>query len=113
MAQIGCCAHHKGLLRNSFPICGKYDFGLWKSKLVSYEEPNIIELRASLGRQIVSELPAKFRTQNNGRFIAITFDHKIIAVCGTLEALNSEIAKKIIKENYYMERIGHRTITQI
>lgn len=111
MAQIGCCS----FLRSSewTPCYGKYDFDLWRPLLVDFEEPNIVELRAAMGRQIISALPARFRSENNGRFIAVTFTGKILAVCNTLEALNKEIASKHLKENYYIERLGHNTIAQI
>jgi len=92
---------------------GKYDLNLRRSLLVDYEEPSAVELRATFGRQIVSKLPTEFRSENNGRFIAITFTGKVLAVCDTLESLNKEIAKKTLKENYYIERIGYSTIAQI
>jgi hypothetical protein len=81
--------------------------------LVDIEEPNAVELRAALGRQIVSNLSTQFKKQNNGRFVAVTYVGKFLAVCNTLESLNKEIAKKNLKENYYIERLGHSTIAQI
>jgi len=77
------------------------------------ESPDATELRATLGRQIVANLPAKFKAENNGRFIAVTFTGTVLAVCDTLEALNQELAKKHLKENYYLERLGYSTITRI
>jgi len=92
---------------------GKYDLGLRRSVFVDYEEPNVVEARATLGRQIISNLPMRFREENNGRFIAVTYTGKVLAVCNTLEALNKEIAKMHLKENYYIERLGYSTIAQI
>ena len=77
------------------------------------EEPNAVELRARLGRQIVATLPAKFLAENNGRYVAVTYTGRVLAVCDTLEDLNSELARQQPKENYYLERIGYRAITQI
>ena len=94
-------------------VSDKYDFGLWRSSLKDIEELNDVDLRAILGRQIVSKLPNRFRIENNGRFIAVTYTNKVLAVCDTLEALNKEIAGKNLKENYYIERIGHSAIAQI
>ena len=78
-----------------------------------YEEPNVVEVRATLGRQIVSYLPAQFRKENNGRFVAVTFTGRVLAVCNTLGSLNKEIAEKNLKENYYIERLGYSEIAQI
>jgi len=88
------------------------DFKLWHMLQAGYEE-TAVEMKAKLGRQIVSNLPAQFRADNRGRFVAVTFTGKKLAVCDTLEALNKEIAEKKIKENYYIERIGYDIITQI
>jgi len=95
------------------PFCSKYDLDLWKSLLVDYEELSVVELKANMGRQIVSKLPVRFRKENRGRFIAVTFTGKVLVVSDTLEALNKEIAKKNMKENYYIERIGYESIAQI
>jgi hypothetical protein len=113
MAQMGCCSYFRHAERRSTLICSKYDSYLRKSLLGNYEQPSTVELRAVLGRQIVSELPKGFKSKNYGRFVAVTFTGKVLAVCDTLESLNNEIVKKNLKENYYIERIGYRTITQI
>jgi hypothetical protein len=84
-----------------------------RSLLVDSEEPNAVELRAILGRQMVSKLPTRFSAENKNRFVAVTYTGKVLAVCNTLEALNKEIAGKHLKENYYIERLGHSTIAQI
>jgi hypothetical protein len=94
-------------------VSDKYDFGFRRSLFEDTEELNAVELRAILGRQIVSKLSTRFRTENNGRFVAVTYTGKVLAVCDTLEALNKEIAKKDLKENYYIERLGYSTIAQI
>jgi hypothetical protein len=94
-------------------VSNKYDFGLWRSLSKDIEELNDVDLRAIQGRQIVSKLPNRFRRENNGRFIAVTYTNKVLVVCDTLEALNKEIAKKNPKENYYIERLGYSTIAQI
>ena len=94
-------------------LSSKYDFSLRRPLLADIEEPSAVELRASLGRQIVSKLPLQFRLENDGRFIAVTFTGKVLTVCDTLEALNKEIAEMHLKENYYIERFGHRIIAQI
>jgi hypothetical protein len=114
MTQMGCCSYFRRTAgKSTASICSKYDSYMRKSLLINYDVPSAIELRATLGRQIVSKLPAHFRSENNGRFIAVTFTGEVLAVCNTLESLNKEIAKKNPKENYYIERIGYRTITQI
>jgi hypothetical protein len=113
MAQSCCCSFLRSNGRRLLPVYGKYDLSSWRLNSAGYEEPNIIELRAALGRQIISELPAKFRSENKGRFVAITFTRKVLAICETLEDLNKEIAKKKLRENYYIERIGYTSITQI
>jgi hypothetical protein len=71
------------------------------------------ESKAKLGRQIVSNFPVKFRSENKGRFIAVTFTGVVLAVCDTLEGLNKEIVKRNVKENYYIERIGYHEVAQI
>lgn len=118
MAQI-CIALESGQHCSYFGfykkklVSDKYDFGLWRSSLKNIEELNDVDLRAILGRQIVSKLRNRFRIQNNGRFIAVTYTNKVLAVCDTLEALNKEIAGKNLKENYYIERLGYSAIAQI
>ena len=112
MAQSCHCSFLNPDEKRGLPIYSKYEISSWRLNW-GYEEPNIVELRASLGRQIISELPAKFTLNNKGRFIAVTFSRKILAVCDTLEDLNLQIAKKKLKENYYIERLGHDAITQI
>jgi ParB family chromosome partitioning protein len=77
------------------------------------KRPDIVVTKADLGRQIVSNLPFEFLSKNHGRFVAVTFTRKILAVCDTLEALNRKIAEKDMKENYYIARIGYATIAQI
>lgn len=94
------------------PIFSKYEIGSWKFNSAPKEITDI-ELRASLGREIISELPMDFKTKNYGKFIAITFSRHILAVCDTLQQLNRELAKTSLKENYYIEKIGFRTIAQI
>lgn len=94
-------------------VSDKYDFGLRTSLSGDVDEPSAVDLRAILGRQIVSKLPTKFRSENNGRFIAMTYTNKVLAVCDTLESLNEKIAAMHLKENYYIERLGHNTIAQI
>ena len=94
-------------------IYNKYDRVLWKCFMGEWEEPSAVELKADLGRQIVSNLPFEFLSKNHGRFVAVTFTRKILAVCDTLEALNRKIAEKDMKENYYIARIGYATIAQI
>lgn len=72
-----------------------------------------VERKAEMGRAIVAELATDFMQRNQGRFIAVTFRKKVLAVCDTLEALNKELARGDIKENYYIERIGHDVIAQV
>jgi len=81
--------------------------------LTELEEPDSVELKASLGRRIVSSLPKRFIEDNKGRFIAITFTRKILAVTDTLRELHEKIIESELKENYYIERIGHKSIAQI
>lgn len=94
-------------------ISDKYDFGFRTSLQQNIEELNDVDLRAILGKQIISKMPTLFKIRNKGRFVAVTFTGKVLAVCATLEALNKEIAGKHIKENYYIERLGYDSITQL
>jgi hypothetical protein len=94
-------------------VCSKYDTSLWRSFSTGLDELSITELRASLGKQIVSELPEDVKAKNQGRYIAVTFSRKVLAICDNMYSLNLELAKKAPKENYYIARIGHRTIAQI
>lgn len=114
MAQMCHCSYlmHSKITFTPTPVCNRYDLYSRKPFMDRYGVSSV-ELRANLGRQIVSELPAKFRIENNGRFIAVAYTGKVLAVRNTLEALNKEIAEKHLKENYYIERLGHSTITQI
>ena len=117
MPQLGHCSYltHYGttMLRTIEPTCfGRCDAYLRKSLLDSYEVSSV-ELRATIGRQIVSKLPAHFRLKNSGRFIAVDFTGKVLAVCDTLESLNKEIVEKKIRVNYYIERIGYSEIAQV
>lgn len=118
MAQFGTTLEKEGRcacfgLYGRKLLSSKYDLSLRRSVLADYEELNAVELRAIFGRQIVSNLSASFRKENNGRFIALTYTGKVLAVCNTLEALNKEIAEMHLKENYYIERLGFSTIAQI
>jgi len=94
-------------------LANKYDFGLRRPLSVNVDEPNAVEFRAMLGRTIVSTLKKQFRIENNGKFVAVTYTGKVLAVCSSLEELNPKIAGMHLKENYYVERLGHSTIAQI
>jgi hypothetical protein len=118
MAQIGRnlettghCSHFGFCERRLF--ASKYDIGFCKPQLVSFEEPSAVELRASLGREIVASLPRLFREKNNGQFVAVTYTGKVLTVCSNLEELNKKIAEMHLHENYYIERLGYATIAQI
>lgn len=91
----------------------RFDPHLWKCLPELSEEPSTVELKADLGRYIVANLSSVFKSKNHGRFVAVTFSGKILTVCNTLETLNNEIAKKKMKENYYIARIGYNTIAQL
>jgi hypothetical protein len=102
------------------PIHLACDYNLWlrpvlaKMMSLDYEyEESDVEMRARLGRQIVSNLPIQFRENNKGRFIAVTFRGRVLSVCDTLESLNRELAGRKIEENYYIERIGYTAIAQV
>lgn len=102
------------LLDTKFPFYHVLDPRLrFRPSLITVEEPANVEVKAMLGRQIVSNLPLHFRMDNKGRFVAVTFTGNILAVCDTLEDLNKELVRKDIKENYYIERIGYSAIAQI
>lgn len=110
LEKTGYCPSHKSYEMHGYH---KYDLDLWKRLLVGREEPTDVELKAELGRQIVSGLPLEFISNNHGRFVAVNFARKILTVCDTLETLNKEIVRKDVKENYYIARIGYTTIAQI
>jgi len=94
-------------------VSNKYDFDLWGCRSEGLEELSATDLRVMLGKQIIAQLPAHFRLENKGQFIAVTYTGKVLAVCNSLEALNGKIAQMHPKENYYIERLGHPTIAQI
>jgi len=118
MTQIGITLEPTGHCSSSEfyerkRVWDKYACGLRRSLSKEIEELSAVDLRAILGRQIVSKLSTQYRLENNGRFIAVTYTSKVLAVCNTLESLNKEIAGMHLKENYYIERLGHNTIAQI
>ena len=115
--QTSYCTFYENL---ESPIPLVCDYKLWLRSVLAktvpleyeYEEPDV-EMRARLGRQIVSNLPIRFRENNKGRFIAVTFRGQVLSVCDTLESLNRELAGRKIEENYYIERIGYTAIAQV
>jgi len=110
LEKVGYCPSHRfyGILDYH-----KYAPNLWKCLVTESEGLDAVKLRANLGRQVVSNLPFEFISENHGRFVAVTFTGKILTVCDTLTALSKEIAKLDMTENYYVARIGYRTIAQI
>jgi hypothetical protein len=111
LETIGHCSY-LGFCKRRL-LASKYDFGFWKSQLVNFEEPNAVELRSTLGREIVSNLPRSFKKENNGRFVAVTYTSKVLAVCDSLDALHTKLAKINPNENYYIARLGYSTVAQI
>jgi len=76
------------------------------------EEPSV-EFRAKRGKEIVSRLDGKFRSDNEGHYVAVTLRGRVLAVSDTLETLNKKLANMKIRENYHIERLGHDVITEI
>jgi hypothetical protein len=107
------CFGYAGRTSNGY---GKYGFcesHIRSFPIVSFNEPDTIEMRVSLGKDIISHLPEAFKQRNKGRFLAVTLSGNVVAVCPSLEALNEEIVRKQIRENYYIERLGHSTMADI
>ena len=77
------------------------------------EEPNEVTIKAERGALMVSQLPDNFKAINSGKFIAMTFSGKILAIRENLKDLNEQLAKIDVMENYYIERIGFGIMTQI
>ncbi|MHB8702274.1 MAG: hypothetical protein ACYC7D_14825 [Nitrososphaerales archaeon] len=72
-----------------------------------------LETKAKLGEQILSNLPVEFQDKNVGRYIAVTFSGDIIAVADTIHDLNRSLLGKVKTENYFLARLGHKTLTEI
>jgi hypothetical protein len=108
-----CFGYAERQLSHAYGQYGYCDSYVRKSQLVGFEQPSSIQLRANLGRQIISRLPTSYKVKNKGRFIAVTFTGRIIAVNDTLEVLNKNVARMGLKENYYIARLGFDEIAQI
>jgi hypothetical protein len=112
LERIGCCPCFG--FRERKLVLDKYDFHFRVPLSADIEEISDVDLRATLGRQIVSKLLSpEAKSKYKGRFIAVTYTGKILAICDTLEVLNQRITKMHLEENYYIERVGYSTITQI
>ena len=106
---IHCSPHDFYRMRNHF----NYFSTFCRNILEEFDEPSALDLKANLGKEIISNLPSIFRLENNGRYVAVTFTGKILAITDSLEALNKSIAKMDLKENYYIDRIGYKNIAQL
>lgn len=106
---IHCFPHDFYTMRNHF----NYYSTFCRNFLEEFDEPSAIDLKANLGKEIISDLPSKFKLENNGRYVAVTFTRKILAITDNLEALNKSLAKMDLKENYYIDRIGYDNIAQL
>ena len=105
---IHCSAHH------FYGIPNHFNYGTCcRNILEEIDEPSAIDLKADLGKEIISNLSSTFKLENNGRYVAITFTGKILTTTDSLEALNKSIAKMDLKENYYIDRIGYDNIAQL
>jgi len=72
-----------------------------------------LEREVKLGEKLIDNLPSDFKSKNMGKFIAITYDGKILAVCDSLLELNEELCCIKPNENYYLARIGHSSICKL
>jgi len=74
-----------------------------------------LESKVKLGQKINDNLPDKFKRENKGKFIAITFDGHLLALGETLESLNQRLASMSaeLHENYYIGRIGFTSTAEI
>lgn len=71
------------------------------------------ETMVNLGRKLVSKLPAKFREENHGKFIAIGLkSSNILAIKDSLEEMHKELALNRPKEDYYLEHLGFEYVTE-
>jgi len=52
-------------------------------------------------------------TRITGRFVAINYKGNVLETASTLEELDELIVSKGIKENYYVERLGHEAIANL
>ena len=85
----------------------------WNIVEPTIEVPTDVVLKAQIGRQIVSRFPESFLEENRGRFVAVTFKGKFLTVSDTLHDLIEELSTLDLKEDYYIERIGYKSIAQI
>lgn len=69
--------------------------------------------QADVGKDVIENLPSEFKKQNYGRFVAATLSGKILSCKDTLDELNEELNNIDLDENYYVTKIGFKTITEI
>lgn len=94
----------------------EYFFEHYFIKHCKVEAPSLqenLDREIELGEKLISHLPAEFKSKNRGKFIAITYDNKILAVCDSLAILNEELCRIDPHQNYYIARIGYDSIARI
>jgi len=69
--------------------------------------------QADVGKDVIENLPSEFKKQNYGKFVAVTLSGKILLCEDTLDELNEELNNIDLDENYYVTKIGFKTITEI
>lgn len=71
------------------------------------------ETMVNLGRKMILKLPAKFKEENHGKFVAIGLKSgKVLAIKDSLEEMHEELAAKRPKEDYYLEHLGFEYVTE-
>ena len=105
-----CPAHRRYELQHHF-----YPPDVYRLRQIEFEVPKInpTELKAIKGMEIINAMPLEFKKRNRGKFIAITYTGKILLLSESLISLNEGLSKIEIDENYYIDKIGYKTITKI
>ena len=101
------------------PLFKMSDYYPQRSKLCRLPETGEISLELQLqaeviqGEELVGGLSSRFLKRNHGKYMAITYGGKILALERTLEKLNGRLSKIEIKENYYLCRIGFSSLGRV
>jgi len=74
---------------------------------------SILREEADLGEKVVNALPKRFLRRNHGKYLAITYSGKRLALEDTLGELNEHLAREMPDENYYVCRIGYPSLSRI
>lgn len=74
---------------------------------------SMLQREARLGEKTVSTLPKRFLQDNHGKYLAIYYSGKVLAIADTLGELNDKLAEAKPRENYYLCRLGYPSLCRI